>query len=57
MKETVRIPCQKSKSKMYPKEITLRYLTGQEMQNCGGPSGRIYICIEWGPIKRQKACF
>jgi hypothetical protein len=24
---------------MYPGEITLRYLRGQEMQNCGGSSG------------------
>jgi hypothetical protein len=40
-----------AKIKMYPGEITLRYLRGQEMQNCGGPFdfaqgrllGRIFI--------------
>jgi hypothetical protein len=31
----------KAKIKMYPSEITFHYLTGQAMQNCGGPSDRI----------------
>lgn len=39
---------------MYPKEITLRYLTGQAMQNCGGPSGGIIFVSGGAPLEDRR---